>query len=224
MTDEMLKSVNGHNNNKVRVLDKAFGMLAMLNAERGLTVASLSRRLDMPRPTVNRILSSLMQEGLVTRTPNDGLYCAARGARDLSRRQPLWPALEQAAAPELQRVQASNPWPLFVPAMLGPHVVVVASTEARVHFLPRKMVRGTVLADASPLAQWLRADQKTEHDLRGTTGPESWLAVRIPLPERESAALAMRIPAAAEPAAVWLDAHKESLHAHAKAIAKAMAR
>lgn len=215
-------NANGHDNNKVRVLDKAFGLLATLNSERGLSVAALARRLGMPRPTINRILQSLVSEGLVTRTPNDGLYCAASGARELSRRKHLWPALEAAAEPVLQEAQQTNPWPLFVPAVLDDHVVVVASTEARVHFMPRKMVRGTVLHDQSRLAEWLRTAAGTPVSLQGTTGPESWRAVRIPLPSPARAALAVRIPASAEHAAKWLGACGESLHEQAQTIAAAM--
>lgn len=213
----------GHDNNKVRVLDKAFGLLATLNAERGLSVAALARRLGIPRPTINRILQSLVSEGLVARTPNDGLYCAAHRARELSRREALWPALEAAAEPVLRNAQKTMPWPLFVPAVLDSHVVVVASTEARVHFLPRKMVRGTVLAEQSPLAQWLRAETASPAALRGATGPESWMAVRIPLsPIQGSAALAVRIPAAAEHAAKWLESSAADLQERAQTIAAAL--
>jgi DNA-binding MarR family transcriptional regulator len=219
----------GHNNNQVRVLEKAFGLLAMLNAERGLSVAALSRRLGIPRPTVNRILQSFMQEGLATRTPNDGLYCVTSAARELSRRVPLWPALEEAAASELKRAQKKNPWPLFVPAVLGDLAVVVASIEAPVHFLPRKMVRGNLLAAQSPLARWLRgeppADTLPEHDhLLGMTGPESWIAVRIPLADGGKAALALRIPAAIEHVKPTLEAQAPALARHAAAIAAAMHR
>lgn len=212
-----------HDNNKVRILNKAFGMLATLNAERGLSVAGLARRLGLPRPTVNRILNSLVHEGLVTRTPNDGLYCVTESARAIAPRLPLAPRLEAAARRELQRAPTKNPWPLFVAAMIDGHATMIAAAESHVHFLPRKAVPGIILSGASTLARWLSAPEPKPDVIEGSTGPESWAAVKIAIEPAEQACLGMRIPAPAEQAQPLLQAWLPDLEMRARSIAQSWA-
>lgn len=57
---------------RVLVLDKAFSVLDLLaQSDDGLRAADLQRRLEMPRPTLHRILGMLVEHGYVARGDDD---------------------------------------------------------------------------------------------------------------------------------------------------------
>ena len=68
----------------VRALDRSLAILRMLNQHNGLVAAELSRLVDLPRPTVLRLLNTLSDAGYVMRSECDNRYRATRKLRELS--------------------------------------------------------------------------------------------------------------------------------------------
>lgn len=98
-------------NSLVLGLSKGLRVLILLNQRDDMSVAELSGETGIPRPTVHRILNTLMSDQLVTTAMRRGRYRVAIGARLLSQgyKEPSW--LSDIAAPVLDRLQKRVTWP-----------------------------------------------------------------------------------------------------------------
>jgi IclR family mhp operon transcriptional activator len=92
-------------------LSKGIRILSLMNERDDVSVAELSRVAGIPRPTVHRIINTLMTEQLVTTSLRRGRYRVAIGARTLSQgyKEPSW--LVDIAGPALDRLQRKVTWP-----------------------------------------------------------------------------------------------------------------
>src|ERR1039458_9318613 len=90
----------------VQVLHKTLDILEQLKEERaGSRLADLSRMVEMPKPTVHRILATLEGRGYLDRAP-DGAYRVAKKFFDMRRDEPIEQLVLRAAEPLIEKLQA----------------------------------------------------------------------------------------------------------------------
>src|SRR6266699_2926490 len=91
----------------VRVLHKTLDILETIKAtESGFRLADLSRKVELPKATVYRILTTLEGRGYLDRSA-DGSYRMAKKLFDLQRTVPLEQILHRVAQPVMERLVAS---------------------------------------------------------------------------------------------------------------------
>jgi IclR family mhp operon transcriptional activator len=133
----------------VRALDRSLAILRMLNQHNGLVAAELSRLVDLPRPTVLRLLNTLSDAGYVMRSESDGRYRATRRLRELScgYEEETW--LRNVVQPFLAELEGELVWPLAVIRLYGTSLRVEALTDQRSQMILRRDSAGI---EVSPLA------------------------------------------------------------------------
>lgn len=90
----------------VRVLHKTLDILEKLKEEgRGSRLADLSRIVEMPKPTVHRILATLEGRGYLDRAP-DGAYRVAKKFFDMRRNESIEQSVLRAAEPQIEKLVA----------------------------------------------------------------------------------------------------------------------
>jgi len=88
----------------VRVLHKTLDILETIKAtESGYRLADLARKVELPKATVYRILTTLEGRGYLDRAP-DGAYRVAKKLFDLQRTAPLEQMLTRVAQPLMERL------------------------------------------------------------------------------------------------------------------------
>src|ERR1700758_4714398 len=88
----------------VREFHKTLIFLETINAtESGFRLADLSRKVELPKATVYRILTTLEGRGYLDRTP-DGSYRLARKLFDLQRSVPMEQILSKVAQPVMEQL------------------------------------------------------------------------------------------------------------------------
>lgn len=132
---------------KVRAFDRALEVLRTLNQFNGLNASEISRMVQLPRPTVLRILRTLEEDGYVVRSDADSLFRATIRVRELScgYRPTGW--LDCIARPFLARIGEDCLWPLAVVRMRGDRLVVEALTD---HASPMFAQRHSAGHEVSP--------------------------------------------------------------------------
>ena len=135
-------------NSLVLGLSKGLRILTLLNQRDDMSVAELSNETAIPRPTVHRILNTLMNEHLVTTGQKRGRYRVAVGACMLSRgyKEPSW--LTDVAAPVMDRLQKRVIWPSDLATYSGGAMVIRRTTG---HISPLSIVERHVGARRSVL-------------------------------------------------------------------------
>ncbi len=103
----------------LQTIDRAVQLLPALGSADRMRLADLQRVLSLPRPTVHRLLKSLMQHDLVERTPDASRYRLGPAVPDLGHRAAppigLW---RHACRPALRRLSAKG-HPVSLVARIG---------------------------------------------------------------------------------------------------------
>ena len=99
---------------EVQALSRGLNVIAELNRCNGLSVSDLSYRLELPRPTIARILMTLQSAGYVYACSADGLYRVAAKVRNLSHGYEPSPWLREIAQPVANRLSDDLAWPIMV--------------------------------------------------------------------------------------------------------------
>jgi DNA-binding IclR family transcriptional regulator/streptogramin lyase len=87
-------------------LEKAMDILDVLgSSSQGLSQVELSRRLDLPRTTLYRLLATLVARGMVRRDPLRRVYCLGFRCFELARSAYAMPDLAAAAGVELRALR-----------------------------------------------------------------------------------------------------------------------
>jgi IclR family mhp operon transcriptional activator len=130
---------------QVRALDRALGIVRILNQHNGLNASELSRLVKLPRPTVLRLLQTMAESGYVMRSQSDGCFRVSRKIRELSSgfREQDW--LGSVARPFLNDLSSRIVWPLAVIRFDGGRVVIEALTDHGSPMLIRRESSGTEL-------------------------------------------------------------------------------
>src|SRR5260370_17807191 len=95
----------------VRVLHKTLDILEKIKStESGYKLADLARKVELPKATVYRILTTLEGRGYLDRA-SDGSYRMAKKLFDLHRTAPLKQTLHRASQPAMQPLLVSSQAP-----------------------------------------------------------------------------------------------------------------
>ncbi len=114
----------------VRVLHKTLDILETIKAtESGFRLAELSRRVELPKATVYRILSTLEGRGYLDRAP-DGSYRMAKKLFDLQRAAPIEQVLTRVAQPLMERLVGSCRETVNLGLLDAGEVVVINTVES----------------------------------------------------------------------------------------------
>lgn len=126
----------------VRALDRSLAILRTLNQHNGLVAAELSRLVDLPRPTVLRLLNTLSDAGYVMRSESDYRYRATRKLRELScgYEEETW--LRNVVQPFLAELEQELVWPLAVIRLFGNTLIVEALTDHGSQMVERRNSAG----------------------------------------------------------------------------------
>jgi IclR family KDG regulon transcriptional repressor len=115
---------------QVRVLLKTLDVLeAIKQSERGLALADLSRAVQLPRPTVYRILTTLESRGYLDRRTN-GEYRMAAKLFSLQRETSIEQELQRAAKQPMEELLAKCKETLNLGTLDGGEVVVIETMES----------------------------------------------------------------------------------------------
>jgi IclR family mhp operon transcriptional activator len=130
---------------QVRALDRALGIVKILNQHNGLNASELSRLVNLPRPTVLRLLQTMAESGYVMRSQSDGCFRVSRKIRELSSgfREQDW--LGSVVKPFLQDLSSRLVWPLAVVRFDKGRLVIEALTDHGSPMLIRRESSGTEL-------------------------------------------------------------------------------
>jgi DNA-binding IclR family transcriptional regulator len=124
----MKKSATKQNN--VRVLLKTLDILeAIKSAPAGIGLAELSRTVEMPKPTVFRILTTLEGRGYLDRR-EDGNYRLTQKLFDLQRNTSIEQRLNSAALPVMEKLVESCKETVNLGLLDGGEVVVINTLES----------------------------------------------------------------------------------------------
>ncbi len=122
--------VKGTTPKQVRVLDKTLDILEQLKRDgNGPGLAEIARRVEMPKATVYRILTTLESRGYLNREP-DGGYRIAGKLFALQRDQSPEQNLLRAAPPIMERLAAECRETVNLGTLDGGEVVVIATAES----------------------------------------------------------------------------------------------
>jgi IclR family transcriptional regulator, mhp operon transcriptional activator len=118
-------------------LSKGLRVLATLNQRYDISVLELSRATGIPRPTVHRILNTLMSEGFVNLSQQRGRYRVAIGAKTLSQgyQDAAW--ITDIAGPVLSGLRRKITWPSDVATYAGGAMIIRRTTN---HLSPLNLV------------------------------------------------------------------------------------
>jgi DNA-binding IclR family transcriptional regulator len=156
-------------------------LLALADAEGGARLADLSERLDLPVPTVHRLLQALIAEGFALQDLESRRYELGPSAGRLADVCQTHEALRHRARPVLERVMESCGETVFLTVRSGDQLqyvdTVMPSTTVRMVGRPgdRDLLHATsqgkvLLAFLPPqrrdeIIQYLRFDRFTEHTI-----------------------------------------------------------
>src|ERR1700756_4656689 len=114
----------------VRVLHKTLDILETIKAtETGFRLADLARKVELPKATVYRILSTLEGRGYLDRSA-DGSYRLAKKLFDLQRTVPLEQTLHRVSQPVMERLAASCKETVNLGIVDAGEVVVINTVES----------------------------------------------------------------------------------------------
>jgi DNA-binding IclR family transcriptional regulator len=114
----------------VLVLHKTLDILETIKNERsGLRLTELARLVDLPKPTVYRILTTLEGRGYLDRVAGGG-YRIARKLSDFQRSAPLEQVLNKVAQPVMEELARSTKETVNLGLLDGYEVVVINTVES----------------------------------------------------------------------------------------------
>jgi IclR family transcriptional regulator, mhp operon transcriptional activator len=96
----------------VRAFKRGLDVLHEVNRSDGIRAGDLARQLDLPRPTVYRLLETLEELGYVARSASDDRFRVTRRALSLGDGYDPGVFICQAAAPYLAELSRDLVWPV----------------------------------------------------------------------------------------------------------------
>lgn len=172
---------------------RAFDVLLAVNRLKEASVGDIFRETGINRPTVVRMLETLIHAGFVSRHPNQPVYLPTGRTLDLSSGYQKHDEMALVAAPILTRLHRELQWPSDV-AVFDRDAMVLARTsrgEGFVHFNRRPGYRAPLLGTSLGMAYLAFCGEDTrEAALEALrTSPDPWNAI-IRQPEKLSRLLA----------------------------------
>ncbi len=112
----------------VRAVERALDLLQCLNRQPVSTLDELYRATGLPRPSLVRLLQTLIGKGLVKHAPQYGAYYVTSGVLALSSGYHSEPRIIEAAATVVDAITAAVKWPVALAVFDGDAVIVRYST------------------------------------------------------------------------------------------------
>jgi len=115
----------------VRALSRGLNILRFLNRAGAARVAEIAFALELPRPTVYRLLNTLEDEGYVLYSGTDSRVRLSPLAAALGDSSSTRSRLCQIAAPILTKFTDAHAWPVDLSTYEDAHMVIQESTHSR---------------------------------------------------------------------------------------------
>ncbi|WP_282609413.1 DNA-binding transcriptional regulator [Pelagibius sp. Alg239-R121] len=115
----------------VRSLARGLAVLRYVNASGQAKVAEIARQLKIPRPTVYRLLDTLMEEGYITYSPTDSRVRVTIRAAGLGDSYSAASMICQAAGPVFGEYWQEIGWPLDLTIYENASMVIHETTHTR---------------------------------------------------------------------------------------------
>jgi IclR family mhp operon transcriptional activator len=115
----------------VRAFKRGLDVLQEVNRSGGIRAGDVARALDLPRPTVYRLLETLEELGYVARSASDDRFRVTRRALSLGDGYDAGVVICQAAAPYLAELSKTLVWPVDLSTYENAAMVVQETTHSR---------------------------------------------------------------------------------------------
>jgi IclR family mhp operon transcriptional activator len=115
----------------VRAFKRGLDVLHEVNRSGGIRAGDVARRLDLPRPTVYRLLETLEELGYVARSSSDDRFRVTRRASSLGDGYDPGVVICQAAAPHLAELSRRLVWPVDLSTYENAAMVIQETTHPR---------------------------------------------------------------------------------------------
>jgi IclR family transcriptional regulator, mhp operon transcriptional activator len=115
----------------VRAFERGLDVLHEVNRSGGIRAGDVARALDLPRPTVYRLLATLEELGYVARSASDDRFRVTRRALSLGDGYDPGVVICQAAAPFLAELSKTLVWPVDLSTYENAAMVVQETTHSR---------------------------------------------------------------------------------------------
>lgn len=115
----------------VRAFKRGLDVLQEVNRSGGIRAGDLARRLNLPRPTVYRLLETLEELGYVARSSSDERFRVTRRASSLGDGCDPAVLIGQTAAPAISELGKRLIWPVDLSTYENAAMIIQESTHAR---------------------------------------------------------------------------------------------
>ncbi|MES1149501.1 MAG: DNA-binding transcriptional regulator [Bradyrhizobium guangdongense] len=131
MSKERTQSGRVRQSEGVRAFKRGLDVLREVNRSGGIRAGDVARALDLPRPTVYRLLETLEELGYVARSASDDRFRVTRHALGLGDGYDPGVVICQAAAPYLAELSKTLVWPVDLSTYENAAMVVQETTHSR---------------------------------------------------------------------------------------------
>jgi len=115
----------------VRAFKRGLDVLHEINRSGGIRAGDVARQLELPRPTVYRLLETLEELGYVARSASDDRFRVTRRASSLGDGYDPGVVICQAAAPHLAKLSKILVWPVDLSTYENASMVIQETTHSR---------------------------------------------------------------------------------------------
>lgn len=152
----------------IRVIGRALDILRVINLRGSPTMAEIAREVELPYPTVLRIVRALIEEGVIEREQTRKRYRSTALVQALSYGFQSHDALVTEARPHIEALTEAVHWPISVVTRVGNFMVVRDSTSTLTpmtfnHYFPGWQV--PLIQSASGRAYLANASPETRDKL-----------------------------------------------------------
>ncbi|MCS3730736.1 DNA-binding transcriptional regulator [Bradyrhizobium betae] len=131
MSKERTRADRPRQSEGVRAFKRGLDVLQEVNRSGGIRAGDVARALDLPRPTVYRLLETLEELGYVARSASDDRFRVTRRALSLGDGYDPGVVICQAAAPFLAELSKILVWPVDLSTYENAAMVVQETTHSR---------------------------------------------------------------------------------------------
>ena len=131
MSKERTRSERPSQSEGVRAFKRGLDVLHEVNRSGGIRAGDVARQLNLPRPTVYRLLETLEELGYVARSASDERFRVTRRASSLGDGYDPGVVVCQAAAPYLAELSKNLVWPVDLSTYENGTMVIQETTHSR---------------------------------------------------------------------------------------------
>ena len=132
MSKERTPAASGSRRSEgVRAFKRGLDVLHEVNRSGGIRAGDVARQLDLPRPTVYRLLETLEELGYVARSASDDRFRVTRRASSLGDGYDPGIVICQAAAPYIAELSKQLVWPVDLSTYENAAMVIQETTHRR---------------------------------------------------------------------------------------------